>query len=370
MAKEDSKTTKKSLKDRIKEASTISTTSMLMDSKVFGKKEMYQTTVPMINVALSGQVDGGLSPGFTYITGASKNFKSGFTLMMVSAFLKKKPDGVVLFYDSEFGTPEAYFDSFGINKDQVIHTPITNIEELKFDITAQLANFEREDDVIIVIDSIGNLASRKEASDAAEQNSAADMTRAKELKSLFRILTPHLSIKDIPLVCVGHVYQTMELYAKTIVSGGTGPYLSADTIWILSRAQETEGSGSDKELTGYRFTIKIEKSRFVKEGSKIPVTVSFDGGIKRWSGLVEEAMDAGYIVKPKVGWYAKADPETGEVLSKNYRLAEIEDDDDFWKDMFKTTKLASLINTKYVLNSSGMNLSGDAIEFQEEAVDA
>ena len=107
-----------------------------------------------------------------------------------------------------------------------MHTPITDVEKLKFDIIGQLENIERNDKVIIVIDSIGNLASKKELEDALSEKSVADMSRAKALKGLFRMVTPYLKMKDIPLLAVNHTYQEMGLFPKSIVSGGTGIYLS------------------------------------------------------------------------------------------------------------------------------------------------
>jgi len=209
-----------SLMDKLTKNSTIKLTSPIMDSKVFGKKDMAPTPVPMINVALSGRVDGGLVPGLLMLAGPSKHFKSAFALLMAAAYQKKYPEAVILFYDSEFGTPQAYFQSFGINMNQVVHTPITDVEELKFDIMKQLEGITKADRVCIVIDSIGNLASKKEVDDALEGKSVADMSRAKQMKSLFRMVTPHLNLKDIPLVAVNHTYKEIGLYPKDIVSGG------------------------------------------------------------------------------------------------------------------------------------------------------
>ena len=127
-----------SLMEKLARNSTVKLTASIMDSKVYGKKEMSPTPVPMVNVALSGRVDGGLTPGLLMLAGPSKHFKSAFALLMAAAYQKKNKDAVILFYDSEFGTPQAYFESFGVNMDQVIHTPITNVEELKFDIMKQL----------------------------------------------------------------------------------------------------------------------------------------------------------------------------------------------------------------------------------------
>ncbi len=209
-----------SLKERLIKNSTIDHTAILTESKVYGRKDMIPTIIPMINVALSGKIDGGLTPGLTVLAAPSKHFKTAFSLLMAAAYLKMHPDGVILFYDSEFGTPESYFSSFGVPLESVVHTPITDIEQLKFDIMQQLQEIKRGDKVMIIIDSVGNLASKKEVEDALKQNSAADMSRAKQLKSLFRMVTPHLTIKDIPMVVVNHIYMTQEMYSKPVVSGG------------------------------------------------------------------------------------------------------------------------------------------------------
>lgn len=265
---------------------------------------------------------------------------------MASAFLKKYKDGIILFYDSEFGTPQDYFNTFKIPFDSVVHTPITDIEELKFDIMQQMKELGREDKVMIVIDSIGNLASKKEVEDALDGKSVADMSRAKQLKSLFRMITPHLTLKDIPMVVINHTYKTIEMYSKDVVGGGTGSYYGSDNIWIIGRQQDKD----DKEIKGYHFVINVEKSRYVKEKSKIPITVSFDGGINRWSGLLDIAIDGGYIIKPKVGWYAVVDRETGEVKTPNMRAGDIVDNKDFWLKIFQETDFAKYISNTYKIS--------------------
>ena len=210
-----------SILEKLKNTSTIKDTAILSESKFFEKKDMISTSIPMLNVALSGKLDGGFVPGLTMLAGPSKHFKTAFALTMVKAYLDKYDDAAVLYYDSEFGTPQSYFASFGIDITRVVHTPITDIEELKFDITNQINALGRNDHVIIVIDSIGNLASKKEADDAQEGKSAADMTRAKQFKSMFRIVTPHLTIKNIPMVVVNHTYKCGTKEMRAITPGGT-----------------------------------------------------------------------------------------------------------------------------------------------------
>jgi RecA/RadA recombinase len=342
-----------SILDKIKKNSSIKDSAILAKSKFFLNKDMIPTSIPIINVALSGKLDGGLTPGLTMWAGPSKHFKTAFSLLMAKSYLDKYEDAALLFYDSEFGTPQSYFDSFGIDTNRVLHTPLTDIEQLKFDIMQQLSNLERGDRLIIVIDSIGNLASKKEVDDALEGKSVADMSRAKQVKSLFRMVTPHLSLKDIPMIVVNHTYKEIGLYPKDIVGGGTGSYYSADNIFIIGRQQEKEGT----EVIGYNFIINVEKSRYVKEKSKIPVSVSFDGGISKWSGLLDIALESGHVIKPSNGWYSKVDKTTGEVEEKKYRIKDT-DSKEFWIPILKEKSFQDYIQDKYQI-ATGNIMQGD-----------
>jgi len=331
-----------SIMDKLKKNSKIKTTEVLSDSKFFTEKDMVPTDVPMVNVALSGSIDGGVTPGLTVLAGPSKHFKTSFALLMAGAYLKAKEDAVLLFYDSEFGSPQSYFEQFGIDTNRVLHTPIANVEELKFDLIGQLENLDRKDNVIVVIDSIGNLASKKELEDAMNEKSVADMSRAKALKGLFRMVTPYLTMKNIPMLAVNHTYKEIGLFPKDVVGGGTGIYYSADNIWILGRQQDKVGT----EIKGYHFIINVEKSRYVKEKSKIPISVSWEGGVQRYSGLVDVGLAGGYISKPSNGWYCRVDKQTGELVDPKVRLADTLKEE-FWKPVFEETDFADFLKKQY-----------------------
>jgi RecA/RadA recombinase len=343
-----------SILEKIKKNSSIKDSAILSKSKFFTDKDMIPTSVPIINVALSGRLDGGLTPGLTMWAGPSKHFKTAFSLLMAKSYLDKYPDAALLFYDSEFGTPQSYFDTFGIDTDRVLHTPLTDIEQLKFDIMKQLTNLDRGEHLIIVIDSIGNLASKKEVEDALDGKSVADMSRAKQVKSLFRMVTPHLNLKDIPMIVVNHTYKEIGMFPKDIVGGGTGSYYSADNIFILGRQQEKEGT----EIVGYNFIINVEKSRYVKEKSKIPVSVSFTGGISRWSGLLDLALESGNVIKPSNGWYSKVDLETGEVEEKKYREKDT-DTKEFWMSIITSKTFRDFVETKYKVSATEIMQGGE-----------
>ena len=352
-----------SILDKIKKNTTIKDSAVLNVSKFFTKKDMIPTSVPAINIALSGRLDGGLTPGITMWAGPSKHFKTAFSLLMAKSYMDKYEDAALLFYDSEFGTPQSYFDSFGIDTSRVVHTPLTDVEQLKFDIMNQLQSVERGDHLIIVIDSIGNLASKKEVEDALDQKSVGDMTRAKQMKSLFRMVTPHLNLKDIPMVVVNHTYMEIGMFPKAIVGGGTGAMYSADNVYILGRQQEKEGT----EIVGYNFIINVEKSRYVREKSKIPVTVYHDGGISRWSGLLDIALESGHVVKPSNGWYSKVDMENGVIEDKKYRVKDT-DTKDFWMPVMMQKSFVEFVKSKYQIGSTDI-LRNEDIEKELAAID-
>jgi hypothetical protein len=161
------------------------------------------------------------------------------------------------------------------------------------------------------------------------------------------MVTPHLNLKDIPMVVVNHTYKEIGMFPKDIVGGGTGSYYSADNIFIIGRQQEKEGT----EVVGYNFIINVEKSRYVKEKSKIPVTVSFDGGISKWSGLLDIALESGHVVKPSNGWYSKVNRDTGEIEDKKYRIKET-DTKDFWMPILKQKTFREFVEGKYKVAST------------------
>lgn len=330
--------TMSSLLSKLKKNSKIEQTEVLDKSSLFNDKDMIPTEIPMLNVALSGSLDGGLTSGLTVLAGPSKHFKSSYSLIMAAAYLNKYPEAVMLFYDSEFGSPQQYFKTFGIDVSRVLHTPITNVEELKFDLVNQLNNVERGEKVIVVIDSIGNLASKKEVEDAMNEKSVADMSRAKALKGLFRMVTPYLTLKNIPLVAINHSYKTIEMYSKDVMSGGTGIYYSANAVWMLGRQQDKDDEG----LNGYHFIINIDKSRFVKEKSKIPISVSFNGGVEKYSGLLEIALEGGFVTKPSVGWYSKKGEDQKFREKETYTS-------EFWDPILESDEFKKFVKDKYTV---------------------
>jgi hypothetical protein len=146
------------------------------------------------------------------------------------------------------------------------------------------------------------------------------------------------------------IYDTLDDFIKD--------YYDKDNIFIIGRQQEKEGT----EIVGYNFIINVEKSRYVKEKSKIPVTVSFNGGISKWSGLLDIALESGHVIKPSNGWYSKVNVDTGEIEDKKCREKDT-DTKDFWMPILKQKSFRDYIENKYRV------ASGDIIQIEKEVIE-
>ena len=132
-----------------------------------------------------------------------------------------------------------------------------------------------------------------------------------------------------------------------VVTHNTGIYYSADNIYIIGRQQEKTGT----DLTGYNFIINVEKSRFVREKSKIPVEVSFEGGIRKWSGLLDMAIESGHVIKPSNGWFQRVDTDSGEAVEPKVRNKDTYTKD-FWLPILKDQTFIDWIEKRYTISSS------------------
>lgn len=354
---------KMSLLDKLMKSGSVAA-SVLSESDFFTDRDETLTEIPALNIALGGAVNTGLQAGLTMISGASKSFKTCISLYVIAAYMKKYKDAVCIFYDTEFGSTPAYFKNFGIDIDRVLHVPIEHIEQLKFDMVNRLKDVKKKEHVIVFVDSVGNIASKKEVEDAIEEKGAADMSRAKALKSLWRITTPMFTMRDIPCIAINHIYMEQGMYPKAIVSGGTGGIYSSNTIWIITKSQEKDGT----ELIGFTFTINIEKSRTVIERSKIPLTVTFDGGINKFSGLLDLAMESGHVIKPSNGWYQMVDKETGELIGGKVRYDDTQKEE-FLGKVLQHKSFTSFVRNKYQLNSKMLSANDVPLIQPDDDVD-
>ena len=88
-----------------------------------------------------------------------------------------------------------------------------------------------------------------------------------------------------------------------------------------------------------------------------------EGGISKWSGLLDVALDGGFVTKPSNGWYSKKGSEEKLRLKDTYTK-------DFWLPILASKEFQDYIENTYRV-SSGSLIGSDvtdadiAAEFEE-----
>lgn len=346
---------------QLKSKKEFANSDVMTDSKYIDKDILCKLSVPALAIAMSGQCDGGIVGGSHQIVGESRTFKTNFGLALVMDFLNADPENICVFGDSERGANTKYWEAFGIDMDRVFHLPLKNVEDMQHKLLYLLEEqIPDTNKVIIFVDSIAQLPSKKEYNDSIEKGEDApkDMTRAAALNSFWRCITPVINFRDIPLVWINGFYKPIgDKYAEEVLKGGQQGFLSTDNIWFITRSQVKD---SAKELLGWNFTLNIRKGRFTKEKLKLPITVYYNGGIDRWSALLEICIATG-LIDQSGAWYQRTE-KSGIPDAKKRQKKQM--DDDFWLALLEQEVVVKTIND-YVGVSTGSILTPLEEEMQD-----
>lgn len=320
-----------------------------------------------INIALSGDINGGLYSGIRMVAGKSKTWKSTFGCIMAAAYQRKYPDAYVFFYDSEKGTSKKYMESFGVDLDRVIYKRIDTIEDLMVKMFADLSMMNEGDDnnppdrAFFFVDSIGQLESAKAITDLTEKSAdvlPVDMgIRARRITSFARSVVPMLTRLDMPAYIINHYYETMgQKYPQKQLKGGQQLYLSSEDVWIISSTKEKTKDGL---IEGFTFNIYIDKGRKMKEGIKIEIPSFFDETLSPYSGMFDIALGMEWVTMPSSGWYSRklVDKDTGElyVEQNKVRKGDVEHDAEWWKPIIENELFQQDVRDTFQLHGSKRN---------------
>lgn len=324
------------------------------------KKPLVTLSTPAMNLAHSGRFDVGPSWGSHQIVGESKTFKTLFLAIQVAEFLNEHPKAVCVFADSEGGANIHYWESVGAPLDRVIHIPVTTVEEHSALIMNVLDQYDANSDeqLIIATDSMGQLGSRKELDNTLDDEaSKQDFTRAKSMNSFWRLVIPQLNVLRVPFIWIGGTYATTDKYKPVEISGGKKGVLGSDSIWMITKAQQKESvkneetGKSKEEKTGFNFNVKIEKGRFCQEGTVIPVTVRFKGGVYKWSFVLEAAREVGAVEMPSNGWYQRSE-KIGFFDDKKVQKNGMTDQ--WYEELLDSPEFQDLIEKRYRVSSESL----------------
>lgn len=278
-----------SFADLNKEMSKISLYGDTLDKSTISEIDHYIPTGNYhLNACLTGSIFGGY-PNNRAVALAGPS-GTGKTYLALNAIQQAQKLGYsIVFYDSENSVDKALVEKFGIDPSKFRYEPCNTVQEFRTSVSAITDVLIEQKNkgielpkIMIVLDSAGNLATQKEIDDAKSGSSKADMTRAKLLKSTFRILMTKFGICKIPFLFTNHTYMTQDLFSRQVGGGGTGPEYAASIILFLAKAKLKEGT----EQTGIIVTAKPNKNRFVQP-INIKFHISFNKGMNPYVGLEE-----------------------------------------------------------------------------------
>lgn len=292
--------------------------------KTVDKEIKYISTgVYILNAALSGSIYGGIIDGKISVFAGEES--TGKTFLALNICREAQKEGKhIMYIDTEGNLRLDSLPNYGIDTTKFsLYDKLNKVEDLTIQLNQIIEALKQMPDAsgkfLMVIDSIGQMASKKEKDDLIKGENKTDMTKAKALSTMFRTITSDLNQLDIPLIVCNQSYQTLDMFPKMVMKGGNQLYYSASVITFLSKAKLKDDFIDDKigeELsigqTGIVVSAKCVKNRFVKP-RKIKFEISFEKGTNPFIGLdvfcIGSLFDKIGIAKGKM----EVDKSTGEM---------------------------------------------------------
>ena len=226
--------------DLNKELADLNPLGSVMDQSNFSEvTEWIHTGNYHLNACISGSLFGGWPNNrSSSVAGPSGTGKTFLTLNSVREAINMGYS--IIYYDSEAAVDKEQMIKFGIDITKVNYQPMNTVQDFRTSITTitqKMQEIKRKGGEIpklmIILDSAGNLATRKEIDDAASGSEKSDMTRSKILKSIFRIIMTPLADLKIPFIFTNHTYQSQSFIPMQIAGGGTGPEYAASVVLMF-----------------------------------------------------------------------------------------------------------------------------------------
>lgn len=276
--------------------------------------EWIDTGSMALNAIISGSIYGGIPMG--RITGLVGPQACGKTLIANKVMANAQKKGIhVVYFDTENALDPDTAINLGCDPSKIKHCPIEIIEDCRNQIVKFLKNIienNLQGKVMIVIDSLGNLISAREAKIIEEGKDSADMgARAVALKSMLRAITHAAAKANCAVLFTNHVYDNPAALYPSLVknqSGGSGPLYMSSVIVQLATKQEKVGKSDNKNadedvtaisksINGLTIRAFCVKNRFSIPFLETEMYLNFKTGLSKYSGLLEMAEGYGVVVK-------------------------------------------------------------------------
>ena len=267
----------------------------------------YNTGNFAVNKILSGSFYNGVPQSrVTILAGPSGSGKS----FLLSNIMKHAQDdgAFILAIDSENALDYDYLHRVGVNttEDKFMGTAVVTIADAVNVISDFIKMYEKEygkydqasPKILIAVDSLDMLLTDTESANFDGGVQKGDQgQRAKQLKHFLRTIVSRIKALNITFIGTHQVYPADPLKGEGMWSINNAIRYSASQIALITRLKLKQ----DGEVTGIRMSVETFKSRFARIGSKVEVTVPFDKGMDKNSGLID-LLEAEKVIVKSGAW--------------------------------------------------------------------
>lgn len=325
--------------------------NFLSEEAISNVTDYINTGCYALNAILSGSVHGGVPVG--RVTGFAGPSGSGKTMMILKCIRNAQKMGYLpVYFDSENALDMDSAKRLGCDPNRILHVTAVTIEDTQSQIantlnkvidankkideynkTVEESERKPHQKVMIVIDSIGNLLSKKELANSLDNSVAGDMgQRAKVMGALLRVVTNLSAVAGAPVLFSNHTYaNTADMFPSLVQkqSGGSKVLYLASVLLQMSQVLEKVKDNADDEVSslanktvGRRIHVMTTKNRFIVGELECDLHLNYRTGIDPYSGLLDLALACGYIKQSGPTYYL-GEEKLG--YAKNF------DNKDFWK---------------------------------------
>lgn len=281
-------------------------------------KKWFSTGNYAINRVLSGSYIRGYPAGrLTCFAGPSAAGKSFLTC---NAIREAQAEGAfILVLDSENALDPVFMKKIGVDIDpsKLMYVQVVTIQDCTAVLSDFLKGYEKEygrynkdaPDVVIVLDSLGNLLTDGENDKFEKGVQTGDQGQSAKLKKhMLRTLVSRFARLDVPMIFTDQVYPQDVMIGDGPWAITNGVKYSTSQIALITKLNlKDEG----KDFIGIKMRVETYKSRFAKPKTKTEIEVPYTTGMGRFSGMFDLMEADGIVKKEGYSWTTEVN---GEVL--------------------------------------------------------
>jgi RecA/RadA recombinase len=356
---------------------------VLSESRSSFVKEWISTGSYALNKIISGDPRKGIPVGL--ITALAGEESTGKSYLGANITREAQKDGfVVIYIETENSPIGEMLTKVGADPENIIKPEnCFTIADVKNNLVKVLRETHKQfpsAKILVILDSLGNLVSDKQFYGDIDKDKIGNDQgmKAKELKAFAAILTTELGRCNGTMVVINHIYikpgQNPAMPPEHVFSGGSGfLYTSSVIVYMYKRAEKEEkekkknADGEEEVVKKARKTIGVflrgttKKNRIIPEGKTGEFHISFQNGMNKWFGLIDDAIQYGFIEYDD-GWF------NVKHLGKRIRAGELYTNV-VWQPIFDQLCDKIAENNRYIPASEGLLEGVDDLSETTEKID-